>query len=422
MAHAEYLIAGSSHAALEALAAIRVMDPRAGAALVTRDRHLPYSPTILPYVVSGQSHPDSIALRDEAYFADHDVAFVRGAAVASVDARRNTVELTTGDEWHYDKLLLATGATPAVPPVPGLDEVPYYVLRTLDDALGLRRAIADARTAVVLGAGLVGTHAAENLAHAGLEVALVEKEPQMLPGYFAEPASDLIAGAFAGRGVRLCLGRTVVEAARGNGSGAVVVRLDDGTEIVADLLLVATGVRPVVDYLAGSGIEVEDGILVDDAMRTNIDNVWAAGDVAQARDFYGTGKVVTGILPDAVEQGRIAGMAMVDDPARRPYPGGVPLNTYTFFGRQAISVGIGAAGAPAADWEVVEAFEPDAGRHQKIVLRDDRLIGISAVGRALDPGIMWQLILRRTDLGSVKEAFVARPLETGRALMSKIWR
>jgi len=424
MPDTKYLIVGGSHAGLTALHAIRMLDGDAPVALMTRDDRLPYSPTVLPYIVSGHSRPDNVALRDDAYFERNKVHFVRRAEVAAVAPARNTVELATGEAWRYEKLLLATGAVPAIPPVEGLAEVPYHVLRTMDDALGLRRAAEGAGSAVVLGAGLVGMHAAENLARAGLTVTVVEREPQVLPGYFATEAAAMIEHTFVEHGVRMVLGDTVTAARRkgSNGAGGAVLTLASGAEIAADMLLVATGVVPAMGYLEGAGLATDRGILVDETMATSADGVWAAGDVAQAGDFYGSEKIVNAIVPDAVEQGRIAGMAMIDDPAIKPYPGGVPLNSYTFFGRPAISVGTGAGGNGAEDFEVAQVHDDERGRYRRIVLRDDRLVGISAIGEPVDAGIMWQLILRRVDLAPVKQAFLAKPLETGRALMSKLWR
>jgi phenylglyoxylate dehydrogenase epsilon subunit len=155
--------------------------------------------------------------------------------------------------------------------------------------------------------------------------------------------------------------------------------------------------------------------LVDDRMRTNLANVWAAGDVVQARGFWG-GQFVNGILPNAVEQGRVAGADMANDAAVQPFPGAVPLNTYSFFGQQAISVG--RSSGPGS--EVVEAGSDGSYRH--IVLKDGRLVGISTINDFVDAGVMWQLILRRTDLSAVKEAFIANPKLTGRQLMSQHWR
>lgn len=415
MPHSKYLIVGSSHAALEAIGAIRMIDPDGALTVVTRDGRLPYSPTILPYVVSGRSDPERILLRDEAYFRDNGVAYARGETLTAIDAAARVARFASGAAWSYDKLLLATGAAPAIPPVKGLSEVRYHVLRTMDDAVGLRDAIGKARSAVVLGAGLVGMHAAENMAKAGCAVTVVEMQTQVLPGYFEPAAAAMIEGAFAAKGVTMLMGRSVV-AAETRGAGRAVI-LDDGRAIEADLLLVSTGVKPEMDYLTGGGVDTDRGILVDDRMRTSAAGIWAAGDVAQARGFHDGRKVVAGILPNAVEQGRIAGMDMAEDSAVKPYPGSVPLNTYTFFGQQAISVGLSAAGEGA---EVVESAED--GRYQRMVFRDGRLQGISAINAFVDAGVMWQLILRGVDLAPVKDEFVARPMETGRVLMSRIWR
>lgn len=414
----DYLIIGASHAALSALHTLRMHDAEGTVTMVTRDETLPYSPTVLPYVVSGRSAADKVFLRDDGYFREHRVDYLRGAEVAKVAATRNAVELAGGGEIAYGKLLVASGAKPVVPRIPGLDTVRYHVLRTLGDALALREALPATREAVVLGAGLIGTHAAENLAKAGARVTIVEREPQMLPGYFDAEAAAMIAQAFAANGVRVRTGSEAVRVERAERGCSVV--LAGGDALSCDLLVVGVGVAPVTDFLAGSGVDVDRGVLVDDTMRSSVANIWAAGDVAQARGFYDDGKTLNGILPDAVEQGRIAGMAMAGDPGVKPYPGGVPLNTYTFFGRHAVSVGVHGDGVAGA--EVVKSADAERGRYLKIVLADNRLLGIFGIGVAFDPGVMWELILRRIDLAPVRERFLAAPQDAARVLMSRTWR
>ncbi len=409
----KYLIVGSSHAALEAAAAIRMIDAVGTLTLLTRDKHQPYSPTILPYIVSGRSQPDNVRLRDAAYFRDNAMTFVPGAEIASVDPVHSTVCLLSGETWQYERLLIATGAAPSLPPVKGLADVPFHVLRSMDDAVALKQAMAKATSALVLGAGLIGMHAAENMAKAGIKVTVVELQPHALSTYFEPKASTIIERAFTTHGVRMLMGRTLASVARAG--ERMSAKLDDNAIVDADLLLVCTGVKPNIGFLKGSGIETNAGILVDDRMRTHVANVWAAGDVVQARGFWGD-KVVNGILPNAVEQGRIAGADMADDAGVQPFPGAVPLNTYSFFGQQAISVGRSGGDGN----EVAEAGSGASYRH--IVLKDGRLVGISTINDFVDAGIMWQLILRRTDLSAVKQAFIANPQLTGRQLMSQHWR
>jgi phenylglyoxylate dehydrogenase epsilon subunit len=420
MPQTHYLIVGASHAALSALHAIRMFDTENDVTVVTRDASLPYSPTVLPYVVSGRSAPERVFLRDENYFTGLKVNFRRGAAVQKVSASGNSVRLADGEEIGFSKLLLATGAAPALPPVPGLADARFHVLRTLEDAIALREALPDTRRALVLGGGLIGMHAAENLAKGGAEVTVVEIQPHVLSGYFDADASGIIERVFAAKGVRLLLGSRIAGvAAQGKGCRAT---LGDGTQVDADLLLVATGVSPVMDFLDGSGIETDRGVLVDDWMRTSAENVWAAGDVAQARGFFEEGKIINGILPDAVGQGRIAGMAMAGDAGARPYKGGVPLNTYAFFGQQAVSVGVQEGALDPAGLEVQKQFDAERAQYLKIILKDGRLAGIFGINAAFDPGIMWELILRRIDLSEVRQAFLDSPQKTARVLMSKTWR
>jgi phenylglyoxylate dehydrogenase epsilon subunit len=417
MEHTKYLVVGSSHAALEAVTAIRMHDAEGSLTLLTRDPHLPYSPTVLPYVVSGRSAPDGIFLRDEKFFADKHVALKRGTALKALHAERNTAELADGSEIAYEKILLATGASPAIPPIPGLDQVSYHVLRTLDDATRLNAAIKQSKQAVVMGAGLVGMHAAENLVKAGAKVTIVEMAKQLTDGYFDATAAALIEKAFTDNGATILTGSRVVKLAP-SAAGATLT-LENGMTLDADLLLVATGVRPNMDYLAGSKVEHDRGILVGDTMQTSVENIWSAGDCVQAKGFYSEAKVMNAILPDATEQGRIAGMAMAGDPGLKRYPGGVPLNTYHFFGRHAISVGSSRAPEGA---EVVTRFDEASGRYLKVIFVEGRLFGIYGVNEFFDGGVMCQLILRRIDLSAVKERFVANPLAVGRELMSKLWR
>jgi phenylglyoxylate dehydrogenase epsilon subunit len=419
MEQTKYLVVGSSHAALEAVAAIRMHDSDGELLLMTRDTHLPYSPTVLPYVVSGQSKADRVFLRDDGFFAANRIEFRRGAELKALHTGRNVAELADGTEVGYEKILLATGAAPAIPPIAGIEQVAYHVLRTLDDATRLHAAISRSRQAVVLGAGLVGMHAAENLVKAGAHVTIVEMAKHLTDGYFDPVAAALIEKAFTDNGAKIMTGSRVVRLEPCDTGTRLT--LESGDTLEADLLLVATGIRPNMAYLdsGDSAVDHDRGILVDDTMRTSVANVWAAGDCAQARSFYADTKVMNAILPDAAEQGRIAGMAMAGDAGLKAYAGGVPLNTYHFFGRHAISVGSSKVPEGA---EVVTRYDQASGRYLKAIFKDGRLLGIYGVNEFFDAGIMCQLILRRTDLSAVKDRLLANPLAVGRELMSRLWR
>ena len=420
MLQAKYLIIGSSHAGLSALEAIRLQDEEGEIAIVSREQTLPYSPTILPYVISGKKQVDTISLRDQSYFADLNVRFMPDSAVAAVDPAKAIVTLESGETIQYEKLLLATGADAAVPPFSGIETVPYQVVRTLDDALKLRDSIQDATSAIVIGAGLIAMHTAENLAQAGLEVTMVVRRQVSLFAYFDGDAARMIETIFSKNGVSIATGSGVAGVASA-GSGCKVT-LESGKVLSADLLLLAAGVRPRAGFLEGSGIDIDQGILVNETMRTNVQNIWAAGDVAQAPGFFDAGKTINATLPNASVQGRIAGMDMVEDPALKPFPGSSGLNTFNFFDNHGFSVGLATVTETTDEVEVNTIYLPSSRQYQKLVFKNDRLIGVSAINAELDPGVLRELIQREINLAEIKDQFTSDPLNTGRLLMTKLWR
>jgi len=421
MSQTKYLIIGSSHAGLSALDAIRAQDSDGSITMVSRESTLPYSPTVLPYVVAGDVKTEAINLRDEDYFRKENVTFNNKATVTGVDFGKKTVTLESGEKVQYEKLLIATGADAAIPPFPGIEEVKYNVVRTLEDARNIRKEMKSCKSAIVLGAGLIAMHSAENLAHAGLEVTVVVRRKVSLFAYFDGAAAKMIEKVFAQNGVRIALGYGVEKISAGKESG-ITVTLQSGEDLNADLLHLATGVKPRTGFLQGSGIELDQGILVDEFMRTSEKDVWAAGDVAQAPGFFDQGKTINATLPNASVQGQVAGMDMADDPALKPYLGSSGLNTFNFFGHHGFSVGLGTVTEASGDIEVNTVVLPSGMKYQKLVFQKNKLVGVSAINSGLDPGVLRELIQREIDLSDVKEQFTTAPVETGRLLMTKLWR
>ena len=420
MSEIKYLIAGSGHAGLSAIESIRIHDKKGSISLLTPEKHLPYSPTILPYVVSGLVEADKAALIDEAALDQFNVDFKRESRVISMDPSARSVGLESGETLFYENLLLATGAQPVLPPVKGLKDVSYHVLRTLDDALRLQGAAQQARSIIILGGGLIGMHAAESLANNKRAITVIEALPAILAGYFDERASSLIRQVFCEHGVTVHTGDGVTHVAEEN--GRCTVSLASGTELVTDLLLVAAGVTPRTGYCSDAGIDRDEGIIVDEMMRSSDDHIWAAGDVAQAPSFFGGVQRVNAILPNAVEQGRIAGMGMAGDPALKPFRGGLAMNTFGFLGHRAFSVGLGRIPESEDGFEVEQVFQPNTHYYQKLIFKNDRLVGVLGINSDVDPGTLRELIRRKVDLKDVKTKFIKVPGETARVLMSRLWR
>ncbi len=414
----KYLILGASHAGLTALDEIRVYDAEGSITLIAKE-YPPYSPTILPYVLSGKLGIDSAFLRDSSFFAERNVTLLKNRSVIGVNTAACEVTLNDGQKIHYEKLLIATGAEAALPSIPGLSSSSCLTLRTLADVQRIFEKVGRIRSALVLGAGLIGMQIAQCLAERGLKVEVVEVLPQILPGYFDFECSELIRREFAAHDIPCHTGNPVT---RVEGSmGQVVLNLKKGQPLEGAILIVSTGVRASCDFLVNSEIRKERGILVDDYMNTSVGNVWAAGDVAQAKDFFSEKKVLSPSLPDAITQGKIAGRAMVGEEAISPYTGSIPMNTFHFFGNRAFTLGL-VHPEEKNDDEIDTVYLPSAKTYQKIVLKNNRLVGVSAINSILDPGILLHLIKRRIDMARVKAEFVRDPVQMSRRLMWRAWR
>lgn len=406
MADTKYLIVGASHAGLSALNSIRAYDPHGSITMLTRDDALPYSPTVIPHVVSRRIAPDKIFLRTAEFFTDQRVSYIKGTTVEAVNPQESIVTTHSGETISYEKLLIATGSAPVTPPIPGMRDVPIYVLRTLSDALQLREAAQSTESALIVGGGLVGLHAAESLGKLGLTVTVVEMADALLGTYFDGVTATSVEDVFVENGIRVHCGERIAEF-RPSDRGVDAIT-DSGLKLSAGLAVLAVGVAPSVTLAVESGIRVDHGIVVDDSMRTNHENVWAAGDVTQAKSFFGNGSEVNPVLPDAVDQGRIAGMAMSDDPHVKPYFGAVPQYVFTFFGSRAFAVGL-SLGDVRDGYEIVERRDPEKSFHQRLVFAEETLVGAAGMNGGLHPGILWNLVRNRTPLGSLKRKFTTMP-------------
>jgi len=423
MLKTDYLIIGSSHAGLAAADEIRMNDDAGSFTMVTMEDLFPYSPTVLPYIISGKVSVPQIYLRDAEYFRTQRIDFVKGKAVTRVDPETRAAMLSDGSQIRYEKLLVATGAEPTVPRVENLSKVPFLKLRTMADALHHLDVIPRARSAMVVGTGLVGMHAAENFVHRGMHVDVIraraKKNPRIMPNYFDEEFSGMIQKVFESHDVNFYLTDHLVRVT--HEGGEFIATLSSGKALRAEMLLVCTGIKPRTEFLSHSSVKVDEGILVDHKMRTSVDQLWAAGDVAQAEDFFGSSKILNAILPDAVLQGKIAGADMSGGRLDSDYVGGISMNTFNFFGNRAFSIGVNDS-EDGKRYRIEKTFSPSENVYQKMVFQANVLVGMTAINSNLDPGIIMNLIKGRVDLEEGCPEFVGNPFNMSRRLMWKLWR
>ncbi|MDX1623027.1 MAG: FAD-dependent oxidoreductase [Gemmatimonadota bacterium] len=253
-------------------------------AVVTAEDRAPYDrPPLSKRVLQGEMEPGEAMVEDAGFYAEHGIELSTGTRVVAVDLENRRLEAADGREIGWESLLVATGSRVLRLDVPGGELGNVFTLRTAGDADRILGALEDAERAVVVGGGFIGTEVAASIRQRGLDVALVFREERLLQGRpLAPEMSEQYASTYRDRGVELLSGETVV---RFEGAARVErVMLESGRELEADLVVVGIGVVPETRLFEGSAVEVDDGIVVDENLRTAVDGVYAAGDVARWPD------------------------------------------------------------------------------------------------------------------------------------------
>lgn len=364
------VIVGGGLAAARTAEQLRRADYSGPITILSDEEHLPYDrPPLSKEVLRSEDHGlADVTLKPQEFYDDNDITLRLGAAAAGVDTAARTVSLADGGTVGYDELVLATGLVPRrIPDMPDLDGI--CVLRSFDESLALRRAAASARRAVVIGAGFIGCEVAASLRGLDVQVVLVEPQPAPLASVLGEQIGALVARLHSDEGVDV---RTGVGVSRIRGHGHVEsVVLSDGAEIDTDLVVVGIGSRPATDWLDGSGIDVDNGVLCDPAGRTSAPHVWALGDVASWRDQSGH-QVRVEHWSNVAEQARVVVPALLgqDAPATVVVP---------YFWSDQYDVKIQCLGEPAAT-DVVHLVEDDGRKFLAYYDRDGVIAGVVGAG------------------------------------------
>jgi len=350
-------------------------------------------------------------MRKDDYFDAIGATFAHGKEVVRLLPESKEVVYKDGEQEKYDTLLIASGADSSCPPIKGLAENGYLGFHTIGDCQRLLTELKDKNHIAVMGAGLVGMEVAIGLVEKGCRVTIIEKEPQLLPLYFDPEAESLIRAIFESKGISLLTGMEVSQVSRQDSQ--ITVSFSQDSPLKADLLVTCTGVASRIALVAESGISTNRGILVDRQMMSSIPDVYAAGDVAEAPDFFTGQPGMNQIIESAVDEGRIAGANMAGEAAE--YEGWISSNIFNFFGNAAFSAGLS---MPTNNhYEVLKEKDEEKARFKKLVYDEGRLVGGMFLNVDLDPGVLLYLIRKRVDISAYKQLLFEQPKEISRWLM-----
>ena len=398
-----YVIIGNGVAALGAIEGIRQYDKEGEILVVSEEDLTTYGRPLISYVLGGKSNRDRLELKTEDYYRDMGVSVRLGERIECIDLQAKEIVTAKDERIPFDKALVATGGSPMRPSIPGLDGDGVYTFTNWAQAEAVEDALAEQDVDVaVIGAGLIALKAAEGLAMRGVNVNCLVRS-RILRVYFDEAASEMVEGHLAANGVTFQYGG-VQSVERDAGGKITGVKTDKGV-VPCGAVILAAGVAPNHSLASCAGLNVGQGIVVDDRMRTSHPDVFAAGDVAEAREILSGQAKVIPIWPNAYNQGVNAGINMAG--ADKPYPGGLSMNATSFLGLPTISVGV-VDPADDAGYEVVEDIDPVVPRYRKLVFKDDRLMGFILIGNVEGAGLYTGFIRFGLQLSPEAKAEVAQ--------------
>lgn len=401
----KHLIIGAGPSGVIAAETLRKLQPEASVTIVGDEAEPPYSRMALPYLLIRKVGEEGTYLRKNAGHYDRLRIDVKRDRVTGVDTTGRKVQLAGGGALAYDKLLLATGSRPVSPPIPGMALPGIYPCWTLTDARHIARGAVPGAKVVLMGAGFIGCIILEALAKRGVDLTVVEMADRMVPRMMNNIAGNLIKRWCEQKGVHVHTSTRVVAIEPGTGGRRFAVRLDGGTVLAADLIISATGVKPNVEFLEGSGVKTDHGILIDRQMQTSNPDVYAAGDVAQGLDFSTGEYSVQAIQPTAADHGQLAARNMG---GRRGaiHRGSVNMNVLDTLGLISSSFGLWMG---AKDGESTELCDPGRYRYLNLQFEDDVLVGATSLGLTEHVGVLRGLIQTRTRLREWKDKLVKDP-------------
>jgi 3-phenylpropionate/trans-cinnamate dioxygenase ferredoxin reductase component len=359
-----FVIVGASLAGAKAAEELRERGFDGHVVLVGSEPARPYErPPLTKDYLRGESEREKTYVHEDGFYAQHEIELLTDTTATAIDPGASRITLDDGRELGYDRLLLATGAEPRRIPVPGAELDGVHYLRTLADCDVLRERLERAGRVVVVGAGWIGSEFAASARQRGLEVTLID--PLALPNerIFGAEIGAFYRDVHAQHGIELALGEGVDSF---EGDGAVArVRTSSGHVIDCDFAVVGIGVMPRVELAGDAGLEVENGIVVDEKLQTSAPNVFAAGDVASASHPFYAQRIRVEHWANALNQGPAAARAMLGEP--------VSYDRIPYFFSDQYDVGMEYSGH-APEWdEVVFRGDRDSGEFIAFWLRDGRV-------------------------------------------------
>jgi NAD(P)H-nitrite reductase large subunit len=410
-----HLIIGGGTAGMNAMRTIRE-EEREPSEITLVSAEKPYSRMVLPYYLDRSIAEQHVFTASAALLAQWKVKTHLGRRAAGLDVKANACTLDDGTRVEYDDCLIATGSSPVRAPIAGADGPNIHSFWTLDECRGVIASITPGSHVVMIGAGFISFTILNSILALGAKLTIVEVAPRILPRMVDDAGAKVVEEWLQSHGVtiRTNVKVTKIEDVRGKKR----VKFAAGADIACDVVIMATGIKTNLDWLKGAGVQINKGIVVDDHLRSNVPNVYAAGDVAEGRDLVSGQPAVHAIEPTAQEHGRVVGANMAGKDVA--YKGSLIVNIVEVCHLDAASFGA---------WddsraETVTGLKRDRSAYRKYLFTGDRLSGAIIIGRSgdlwttNDVGMLKGLVQTGVPLGRFKEYLKAHPFDVKTAYIA----
>ena len=398
----EYVIIGNGIAGISAAEMIRQMDAEGTITLIGDETFPPYCRPMISMVLEGSVGHERLPIRPADFYDRLRIKPVLGNRVTSIEPRNRKITIQGEQSIPYDKLLIATGADPRPIKADNLHLKNIFYMRTQEHVHGMLEAVPSARKALVLGGGLVGFKVAYGLLHRGIKVTMLIRSGYPLSLQVDPRAGQMIQDELVQRGLEVRVETHVIGF---DGNGRVQrAHLSDATEFDCDIVVIGKGVTPAHSFVPKEDIQLDLGILVNRCLETSAPNIYAAGDVAELVDIARNTRWVNAIWPEAVSQGRIAGMNMAG--RKVAYKGSLSRNVIRIFGLDVMTAGV--VNAPHdGQYEIITSKDRHRQTYRKLVFLDDRLVGMTLVNAVDQGGILVALMQSEAPVKIPKEKILS---------------
>ncbi len=354
--------------------------------------HGNYNRILLSPVLSGEMTLPEIMLNDLDWYRDNEITLHAGKRVTRIDRAHRLVIAEDGTEAEYDRLLIATGSSPFILPVPGKDLPGVITYRDIADTEAMIAAARTHKHAVVIGAGLLGLEAANGLAQRGMDVTVVHLMPWIMERQLDREAADMLQASLERKGLKFALEKQTAELVQGESGAVCAIRFKDGESIPADLVVMAAGIRPNVDLAKAAGLHCNRGIVVNDTMQTYDPRIYAVGECVEHRG------IAYGLVAPLFEQAKVCANHLANFGIAR-YEGSVVSTKLKVTGIDVFSAG----DFSGKDAEEIVLHDRQGGVYKRILLKNNRIVGSVLYGDTIDGSWYFQLMKDRQDVHDVRD-------------------